>query len=292
MTRPAPPPPARPETGCRAGASAQEISRRSACRLCAALVLLACTGAGAARAAAGALPPGFKRGEMVRPVEALDGDTLRLADGRRLRLAVIAAPKRPLDQSAAGLWPAGEAARAALAGLALNRDWFLVTAGTPRDRYGRLLGHLVDAEDNWLNLELVAAGQARVLSTPDVRLGVDRLLEAEGRARAERRGLWASFAYRVLPAEEARFGLNRFALVEGFAQAVATVRGRTYVNFGENWREDFTVSLEPADRRLFEREGVDPGGYQGRRLRVRGWVLAINGPLIEATHPEQIEVLA
>lgn len=31
--------------------------------------------------------------------------------------------------------------------------------------------------------------------------------------------------------------------------------------------------------------------YKGHILRVRGWLKSFNGPMIEATHPEQIEVL-
>lgn len=241
--------------------------------------------------AAETLPPGFEPVETVRPLEALDGDTLRLADGRILRLAVIAAPKLPLDAAPDAPWPLAGAARAGLAERALGRDWSLVPAGLARDRYGRLLGHLVDAEGRWLNAELVAAGLARVAGETSVRLGADRLLAAERLARSRRLGLWAVQAYRVLPAEEARFGLNRFALVEGRVLDVARVEGRTYLNFGADWRDDFTVSLDPAARRLFEREGVDPEGYRGRRLRVRGWVAPINGPMIEVSHPEQIEVL-
>jgi hypothetical protein len=45
-------------------------------------------------------------------------------------------------------------------------------------------------------------------------------------------------------------------------------------------------------RRLFEREEIDITAYTGKRVRVRGLVTRFNGPMIEATHPEQIEVLA
>ena len=69
------------------------------------------------------------------------------------------------------------------------------------------------------------------------------------------------------------------------------VRGRGYLNFGENWREDFTVSIAPRDRRRFEAAGIAVEDYEGRLVRVRGWVDSFNGPMIEATHPEQIEVL-
>jgi hypothetical protein len=69
------------------------------------------------------------------------------------------------------------------------------------------------------------------------------------------------------------------------------VRGRAYLNFGADWKQDFTVTLAPAVRRLFEAEGHDPRAYEGRRIRVRGWLKSFNGPMIEATHPEQIELL-
>ena len=69
------------------------------------------------------------------------------------------------------------------------------------------------------------------------------------------------------------------------------MRGRAYLNFGEDWRSDFTVTLSPAVRRRFERDGIDPVSYGRRRVRVRGWIKSFNGAMIEASHPEQIEVI-
>jgi hypothetical protein len=63
------------------------------------------------------------------------------------------------------------------------------------------------------------------------------------------------------------------------------------LNFGANWRTDFTISLAPKVARLFRREGIEPVAMQGKRIRVRGWLKSFNGPMISATHPEQIEVL-
>jgi micrococcal nuclease len=42
----------------------------------------------------------------------------------------------------------------------------------------------------------------------------------------------------------------------------------------------------------FTAAGIDLTVRAGKRLRVRGWVMWRNGPMIEATHPEQIELLA
>ncbi len=92
-------------------------------------------------------------------------------------------------------------------------------------------------------------------------------------------------------AEGATIPFERFELVEGRVLDVATVRDRTYVNFGADWRDDFTLSLASRVRRLFEREGFDLESLEGRTVRARGWIKTYNGPMIDITHPEQIEVL-
>ncbi|MBF0393872.1 MAG: thermonuclease family protein, partial [Alphaproteobacteria bacterium] len=110
-------------------------------------------------------------------------------------------------------------------------------------------------------------------------------------ARAEARGLWAEPAYRPSRAEGMRARDAAYHLVEGRVVKVAETRGKTYLNFGADWRTDFTVTLDAAARRLFLAAGRDPAGLEGRLVRVRGWLESWNGPLIEASHPEQIEVV-
>jgi len=67
------------------------------------------------------------------------------------------------------------------------------------------------------------------------------------------------------------------------------VRARVFLNFGENYSEDFTITFDRPVLRLFEEVGIDPLAYEGQTIRVRGWIREFNGPQIELTHPEQIE---
>jgi micrococcal nuclease len=67
--------------------------------------------------------------------------------------------------------------------------------------------------------------------------------------------------------------------------------GRFCLNFTRDWRRDFTVSIARKDARAFAAAGLDPKTLEGKRLRVRGWLAWRGGPSIEATHPEQIELL-
>ncbi len=232
--------------------------------------------------------------EIARAVEIVDGDTLILADGREVRLVGIQAPKLPLGRKNFRTWPLADEAKTALATLGLGQDLRLEATGQPMDRHGRHLAHLyvqgVDGE-TWVQGALLEQGMARVYSFADNRALVPEMLARERRARAAGRGIWGHPFYKVRDPVEAARHVGTFQLVEGPVLAAATVRGRVYLNFGDDWKEDFTVTLAPAVGRLFQAEGVDPEAYAGRRVRVRGWLKSFNGPMIEATHPEQIEVL-
>ena len=256
------------------------------------LLILTVKAAGAASEPALPLPAALALDTEARVVEVVDGSTVLLDDGERVRLAGIEAPRHIAGDAASGMTLLAETARQTLARLVQGRRVGLAVGGIPRDRYGRLRAHLVRSEDGtWIQGALLAAGLARVHSLVDDRAAAAEMLVVEHRARAARLGIWSQPRYRVRTADQADDGLHNFQLVEGRVKAAAVVRGRGYLNFGDDWREDFTVSIGPRDRRLFESEGIAIENYEGRLVRVRGWVDSFNGPMIEATHPEQIEVL-
>ncbi len=229
--------------------------------------------------------------ESARVVEIVDGDTLVLADRRQVRLVGIQAPKLPLGRAGFKAWPLAREAKAALAALVLDRDLGLAYGGQRVDRHGRALAHLIDGAGRWIQGQLLAMGMARVYSFADNRALIPEMLAREAQARRARRGIWAEAFFAVRSPAEAAHHIGGFELVEGRVKQTAEVRGRIYLNFGADWRSDFTIVIQRAGRRLFRDAGIDPLAYEGRTLRVRGWVKSYNGPMIEATHPEQIEVL-
>ncbi len=91
--------------------------------------------------------------------------------------------------------------------------------------------------------------------------------------------------------DEAVDHLDEFTIVEGRVLAVARTGRRTYLNFGADYRTDFTVAVAARDRGMFDDAGIDLAAYEGHIIRVRGWVDSLNGAMIEATHPEQIELV-
>jgi len=237
------------------------------------------------------LPDGLKPGGSAVAVEIVDWDTLVLDNGKQVRLVGIQAPKLPLGRPNFPTWPLAGDSKAALARLALHRRLTLHYGGREVDRHGRLLAHLVDAETGqWIQGRMLADGMARVYTFKDNRSIVPDMLAQERAARAARRGIWALRYYAVRTPETVARDIGSFQLVEGVVHAVAERKTMTFINFAADWKTDFTIVVRGADRKAFRDAGFPLADLAGKRIRVRGWVKSWNGPEIEATHPEQIEL--
>jgi endonuclease YncB( thermonuclease family) len=247
---------------------------------------------------------GLKPGPTGTVSAVVDGDTVLLDTGLAVRLVGIQAPRLGKGRPGVPDWPLGEESRSALSGLVLGKPVRLAYGGAERDRYGRALAQVfidapgADAPDgppSWVQRAMLAAGMARVYSFPDNRACVDELLASERQARADRLGLWADPFYAVRQAEKpaSLAGLTgRFELVEGRIVSTGTAGRRLYLDFGRRWKDDFTAIIDAAALRRFAKAGMDPAGLAGALVRVRGWIEERSGPLVEVTHPEQIEVLS
>jgi micrococcal nuclease len=258
-------------------------------------VFLLCLFLWAAPAAAqGELTPG----EEAVVTAVVDGDTVFLdrdvVGASQVRLTGIQAPKLPLGRVGFKEWPLAQESKAALESILLNQRVQLYYGGARMDRHGRLLAHLIGPEGTWVQGEMLSRGMARVYTFPDNRERAAEMYKLEADARAAGRGIWADPFYAVRTADPDALArdIDTFQIVDGRVTDAADVRGVIYLNFGDNWRTDFTVRLDRKAARLFKRAGLGPETYKGRHLRVRGWLKNWNGPMIEATHPEQIEVLA
>lgn len=224
--------------------------------------------------------------------EIVDGDTLVLASGKEVRLVGIQAPKLPLGRAGFKSWPLAEESSTALQRLTAGHTVSLHFGGRREDRYRRYLAHLTLRDGTWIQGALLATGMARVYSFKDNRKLIREMLAVERTARRDRRGIWALPYYRIRNPAETWNDIDSFQLVEGRVVDAARVRNVVYLNFGPDWRTDFTFRIGRRALRLFERAGIDPLTFSGRAVRGRGWIKPQNGPLIEITHPEQLELLS
>jgi hypothetical protein len=103
--------------------------------------------------------------------------------------------------------------------------------------------------------------------------------------------LWARPDYRVRNGDELEADIGTFQIVEGKVLSVATSKGRTFVNFGADYRTDFTITLSARDRKRLAKDGLDPANWVQKQIRVRGWLSRLNGPEVELTHAAQIQII-
>lgn len=230
--------------------------------------------------------------EHAKVVDVIDGDTVRLDDGRQVRLVGIQAPKLALGRKDFSDWPLAAESKSALENLLQGQTVGLGYGGLKIDRNGRVLAHLyVDGTAVWVQGAVVAAGMARVYTWSDNRSCAAELLARERDARAAQRGIWALQFYGIRKPTELENEVDTFQLVEGRVVSAAEVRGRLFMNFGQDYKTDFTVTVASQDVKSFRSAAFNPATMPGKTVRVRGWISLQNGPEIEATHPEQIEFL-
>jgi endonuclease YncB( thermonuclease family) len=229
-------------------------------------------------------------------VRVIDAETVLLDDHQEVRLIGALAPRSPDFSPTAAPWPPEEAAIAALKSLVQGRSVSIATSGRARDRYGRQLAHLFvedGGERIWVQGEMLAAGHARAYGLPGSYACMRELMAHERVARDEYAGLWSSAAYAVRSARATRNLLRRrnsYEIVAGTVAKVAPTKARTYVNFGSDWRRDFTAGIEA--RVLRANPGLTQmlAGLEGKRVEVRGWIQYRNGPYIDIEDPSQIAI--
>lgn len=213
---------------------------------------------------------------------------LVLNDGRALILEGIRLPNAAQDRAPQAIT---DEAFTALNGLAKGHDLDAYAIYPKEDRYDRVRSQVFAKDGTWLQVELLKRGLARVEISPDRGECAAELFAAEGQARSAHVGLWALPAYAIRTPENVVADVGTFQIVQGTVQSVDIRDNRAYLNFGTDWRKDFTVTISPDDMKTFRLMGVDPRGYQGRLVRIRGYVQSLNGPEIDLANPKQAEVL-
>ncbi len=164
------------------------------------------------------------------------------------------------------------------------------------DRYGRrpaFLSRQGPTDQELLQEKLISAGLARVsLEGLDNRCG-SHLLALEDRARQANRGLWKLPAYSVRNADKLQLSTTRstYQIISGRVRSVSrNINGTSYLNFGDNWYRDFTISFGKAALRDWEAENKILDDLQNKPIYVRGWVEDRGGPLIRISNALQLRV--
>ena len=166
----------------------------------------------------------------------------------------------------------------------------LILRDAADDRYGRVTATVfVEGQDQSLEDGLLKAGLAFVYPAAGDDARLDEMLSEEQVARHAKTGYWA--AHPDVSSDDAEKLYGKYGFVTGTVVKAERVKNKVYLNFGVDWRTDFTVAIAAHDLRAFKKAEMEALSLQGKKLRVRGWVKRDFGPMITVTDPHQIEVL-
>src|SRR5690606_17976948 len=205
--------------------------------------------------------------QSARAVQVLDGDTLRLVSGRKLRLIGVNSPELNTSQ---GAEPLAAEARRFVQQFVENAGVLQLRYGAEKeDRYGRLLVHVFDSTGKSLEQALLEQGLAFHITVGRNDALQDCLRRAEESARQKRLGIWDKPYYQAAPPG---------VLQEGFRLVQGTVQNVQLPNRGSWWLDlDSGVSLviRPRDQSHFRK--ADLLALQGRTVEARGWLIKRKG---------------
>lgn len=200
---------------------------------------------------------------LVGVQRVVDGDTLKLVDGRSVRLIGINTPE--LAHHGRNSEPFADAARSRLQALVSDSGGRirLQLGQDSRDHYGRTLAHGYDQQGHNLEAQLLAEGLGYLVAVAPNTALVGCQQAAEQVARSARLGLWRN----VVLQTPGQLTASGFTLVAARVSKVERNRGGVWLEL------DGPLVLHIAPKFLDQFSWADLQDLRGRTVQARGWVI-------------------
>ena len=197
--------------------------------------------------------------QRVQIDRVVDGDTVRLASGRSVRLLGINTPE--LNKSTGQPEPFARQALMALQNLAQKTKAEIAIGVDSQDHYKRLLAHLFFDDLNAAQHLLERGLGWAVVIEPNIEMA-DCLFAAERSARDKGEGIWASPIQRA-----SQVSSGGFTLVRGNVTRIDPTPKYIYLELDDHLALRLTRKHFPAN------QIVAVGNSLGRTIEARGWVV-------------------
>lgn len=170
--------------------------------------------------------------------------------------------------------------------------------GAP-DRYGHKPVHVWNTsagdEARWVQEKLLESGLAIISGNSDGSSAACRhaMEKAERIASNTAKGFWGHKKnwFRADDITRITAMVGQFVVVDGTVSSVGDRTRRLYLNFGDNWSEDFTGVVVKTGRGAFNGNTANLAALRGQKLRLRGHLEFSQGPLIRLIDEAQITTL-
>ncbi len=226
--------------------------------------------------------------------EVIDGDTILLLSGEKIRYLGINAPEVRVRRGRRWVYrpqPFGKEATEYNRDLVSGKWISLEYDHKKKDNYGRLLAY-VTVGDLFVNGEIVRRGLALVdVRRPNYRYQ-SNLLALQEEARAQCQGMWGAFSDCRIEADDAYRHIDEVGMVQGDITGVRFSRSRLMLSFGQQTRKGFTAIIYREHLKHFccPTESI-LDFFRHKRANVYGFIKDLNGPAIVLCAPTQLDIL-
>ncbi|MEH6649043.1 MAG: thermonuclease family protein [Motiliproteus sp.] len=204
--------------------------------------------------------------QTVSIATVFDGDTVRLNDGRKVRLIGINTPE--LGRDGKPDQPLARQAKAALEQLLQGQsDLQLQPGQQSHDRYGRLLAHLYLHDGTNLEAQLLKRGLGFAISIPPNLKLRDCLRHAEQQARQQQRGVWSDPYYQPLRATDLSADNGGFGRFRGQVTKTGKLKKGHYLELDGKIFITFESTL------LQQHPQFSSDNLLGYHIEIRGWLI-------------------
>ena len=142
------------------------------------------------------------KSEVAFVQRAVDGDTLKLSDGRRVRLIGVDTPElhysekllrdsRRTRKDIKDIQALGEGAAIFTKQLCEGKYVRIELDARKLDKYGRMLAYIYLSDGTFVNAKIIEEGYGQVMTIPPNVKYADYFLKLQREARESRKGLWA-----------------------------------------------------------------------------------------------------
>ncbi|HPS20262.1 MAG TPA: thermonuclease family protein [Candidatus Omnitrophota bacterium] len=222
----------------------------------------------------------------------VDGDTVELANGRRLRYIGVDAPETRYRQGNRWVYAPEQYAEEAKK---FNREMVeeknvrLEFDTVKEDKYGRWLAY-VYVGDVMVNEALLREGVAVVFTFPPNVRYTERFIAAQQDARVNKRGLWGTL--QEISAYEAWQHEGKFRQVRGFVDKIQVSRDRMVLVLRSAEDRPFTCVIYAKNLEFFTKKKIDPFKvYDKKDIEVVGKVRkGRNGVSMILDDPSQVRI--
>ena len=223
--------------------------------------------------------------EQVTVEKVYDGDTLRLSDGRKVRLIAINTPEIGHAERADQPY-AREAKESLIATLGMSRTVKLKFGQDQKDRHKRFLAHVFTEDGRNVAAALIRQGYGFAIVVPPNTWGSDCYFALERTAKNAGLRVWNEPEYSPKKPRELGQEDTGFILVEGVVTRIGRSKKNVWLDLGSNF------SIKVSRKYLNNFTDVAPEDMQHKLVRVRGWAAFYNGKLrMSLRHPYMNEIL-